>query len=83
MPAIHRPIETLDRFVREFGYDAVPLASALAAGFTQSQLRAAVARGVLVRVRHGVLAAPDPVSSIGNDRRETEKAQHLTRLSRH
>ena len=80
MPAIHRPRETVDRFIRAFGYDAVPLATALTAGFSASQLRAAVAGGLLVRVRHGVLAAADPGSGAAHDERAAERAQHVTRL---
>ena len=79
MPAIHRPIETLDRFLREFGHDPTPLAAALAAGFTARQLRAAVDRDLLVRVRHGVLAAPDPRGA-PRERRAAEKAEHRVRL---
>jgi len=87
VPAIQRPIETLDRFLREFGHDPTPLAAALTAGFTASQLRAAVARDLLVRVRHGVLAAPDPSRGAEgerrdavDERRDAEKAEHLLRL---
>ena len=80
MPPTHRPLETADRFLRRFGYDAVPVASALTAGFTERQLRSAVARGLLVRARHGVIAAERPGDDVAVSPRDSERAQHLARL---
>jgi hypothetical protein len=58
VPAIHRPVETRNRFVLMFGHDPVPHAAALAAGFTRASLDAAVARGLLTRPHRGVISAP-------------------------
>jgi hypothetical protein len=55
MPAIHRPVETCARFSALFGNDPVPVAAALAAGFSRGSLDAAARRGLLVRPRYGVL----------------------------
>ena len=55
MPATSRPHETAARFWRSFGSGQVTRATAIDAGFTRGQLRAALDRGLLVAPRHGVL----------------------------
>ena len=55
MPAVHRPLQTRDRFLQEFGTRTVTRADALAAGFSRASLQAAVDRDLLLRPRRGVL----------------------------
>lgn len=62
MPAISRPHDTAQRFALSFGDGPVPVRHALAAGFTEAQLRAAVQRGLLSRVRHGVIRIAAPAT---------------------
>lgn len=57
MPAVHRPLQTRDRFVQEFGTRSVRYADVLAAGFSRASLQAAVDRDLLRRPRRGVLVA--------------------------
>jgi hypothetical protein len=67
MPPTARPAQTAARFRSELGNEPVRYADALAAGFTPGALRIAVARGLLLRPRHGWLAvgadapAADPI----------------------
>jgi len=57
VPAVHRPAQTRDRFVQQFGSHPVRYADALAAGFSRASLEAAVQRELLGRPRRGVLVA--------------------------
>jgi hypothetical protein len=80
VPPTSRPLLTRDRFLAAFGADPVPVGAALAAGFTEAQLRSTLARGLLVRVRHGVVAAS--VAPELGDRAASDawRAQHLVAL---
>ncbi len=59
MPAHHRPLATLERFLAVFGDQPVANAVAIDAGFTRGALNAAVRRGLLERPRRGVVRAVD------------------------
>lgn len=64
MPAVHRPVQTHDRFVECFGLRPVTYAEALSVGLTRSSLRSAVARGLLHAPRRGLLqAVPAPATA--------------------
>lgn len=57
MPAVHRPVHTVQRFVATFGDEPVSYAAAIQAGFSPRALRTAVQRGLLLRPRRGILWA--------------------------
>lgn len=78
MPAIHRPHDTALRFATQFGSAPVPVGVALAAGFTEGQVRAALQRGLLVRSRHGVIQLVDTVA--GHDPRPDWLAMRLRHI---
>jgi hypothetical protein len=63
MPALHRPLDTRERFERIFGHRLVPYAEARDAGFTRGSLEAAVTRGLLHRPRRGLLTVSPTASS--------------------
>lgn len=81
MPPTRRPLLTAARFAEAFGDAVVRLDDVLAVGITPEQLRAAVARGLVVRVvrgryaLHSAAGALDPWAE-----REAAVQQHLALL---
>lgn len=69
MPAHHRPAATGALVAELFGCEQpVAVAQVLALGVTPGALRAAVRAGTLIRLRHGVVAAPGTVERTDLDR---------------
>jgi hypothetical protein len=79
MPALHRPVDTRDRFLAVFGDQPVVCAVALDAGFTRSAIRAAVSRGLLDRPRRGVVRVAFPPGVASRPSAAT-LAEHLATL---
>jgi hypothetical protein len=83
MPPTLRPSLTTARICTAFGCEPVPLAAALSLGITPDQLRAAVERGLLVRVRRGWYAVAAPIAERDPwAEREHAVAAHLRLLRR-
>ena len=79
MPPVHRTLATAARIAAHFGSGPISVADVLASGLTEGQLRAAVRAGALVRIRHGVVALPEPSPSLddGSDATvDQRRAQH-------
>lgn len=81
MPAVRRPHETAQQFRAIFGTDAVRVGTALEHGFTRGALRAAVHRGLLAAVRHGVIAAQDDATGGGVSAHDVPGPQDPPHLS--
>lgn len=81
VPDPRRLARTTARFAHAFGDAVVSLDDVLASGITREQLRAAVARGLLVRVARGRYAAP-PVTVPADPwaERASARVRHLALL---
>ncbi|MFN8157283.1 MAG: hypothetical protein U0R68_07690 [Candidatus Nanopelagicales bacterium] len=82
MPAVHRPAETLTRFLQCFEQRPVSRADAARHGFTRGQLDAAVRRGLLVSPKYGLLQAADgpDASSRLREPGPDPDAEHLAQI---
>lgn len=81
MPPTHRPVRTAARFAAAFADAVVGVDDVLAAGITLEELRAAVNRGLVVRVVRGRYAHASAVTAVDRwGQRDVAVHRHLALL---